>query len=223
MSGLFVYPATGCLIGRKCLRPHVSRKMKPLSPDQVEIARVQILENATSLLQESSLLFENGFFARSYTLAHLASEEIVKIPMLVRAVLDELAGIPYDWEKLERRLTSHVKKIDAGHFHDYLQTEVRADDSDVRDYEAALEKTTDLNADKNNSIYCGFLDGVPTTPLQHVSSSMAREMIEISARRIRWIESQEEVTRGILSRGLSEESLARHRKMREIMEAKRGG
>jgi len=73
--------------------------MKPLSSDQVEIARVQILENATSLLQESNLLFENGLFARSYTLAHLASEDMVKIPMLVRAILDELAGIPYDCGK----------------------------------------------------------------------------------------------------------------------------
>ena len=191
--------------------------MKPLFPDQVEIARVQIFKNATSLIQESNLLFENGFFARSYTLAHLASEEIVKIPMLIRAVLDELASIPYDWGKLERRLTSHVEKIKAGHFHDYLQTELRADDSDIHDYKVALEKTTDINTDKNNSIYCGFLDGVPTTPLEHISSSMAREMIEISTRRIAYIASLEEGTRGILSSGLSEKSLALHKEMHDIM------
>ncbi len=196
--------------------------MKPLSADQVEVARAQILENALSLLSEARLLFDNGFFARSYTLAHLASEEIVKIPMLVRAVLDEMAGIPYDWAKLEKRLTSHVKKIDAGHFHDYIQTEIRADDSDVRDYEAALDTTGELNADKNNSIYCGFVDGVPTSPLRHITPDMASEMLDVSTRRIQWIESQEEVTRGILSRGLSEESLARHRKMREIMNARNG-
>ncbi len=197
--------------------------MKPLSPEQVEVARVFILENSISLLRESQVLFDHGFFARSYTLAHLASEEIVKIPMLVRAVLDEVAGIPYDWKKLEKRLTSHGKKIDAGHFHDYLQTDIRADDSDVRDYEAALETTPDINADKNNSMYCGFADGTATSPLRHISEQMARDMIEVTSQRIRWIETQEEVTRGILSRGLSEEFLARYRKMREIMDAKRVG
>lgn len=182
-----------------------------------------ILQNALSLLEEAQLLFGHGFFARSYTLAHLASEEIVKIPMLVRAVMDEMAGIPYDWRKLERKLTSHIKKIDAAHFHDYLNTEIRADDSDVRAYEAALETTADINEDKNNSIYCGFADGAATSPLKHISESMARDMIDTSSQRIHWIQSQEEVTRGILSRGLSEESLARHRKMREIMDAKKGG
>lgn len=196
--------------------------MKPLTPDQVESARAQILENALSLLSEARLLFGNGFFARAYTLAHLASEEVVKIPMLVRAVLDEMAGIPYDWAKLEKRLTSHIKKIDAGHFYDYIQTEVRADDSDVRDYEIALETTAEINAGKNNSIYCGFVDGVPTSPLRQISPEMAGEMIDVSMRRIQWIERQEELTRGVLSRGLSEESLIRHRKTREIMHSWNG-
>ncbi len=196
--------------------------MKPLCPEQVEVARALILQNALSLLEEARLLFMHGFFARSYTLAHLASEEIVKIPMLVRAVLDEMAGIPYDWRKLEKRLTSHVKKIDAAHYHDYLQTDIRADDSDVRAYEDALETTADINEDKNNSIYCGFADGVATSPLKNIGENMARHMIDTSAQRIHYIQSQEEVTRGILSRGLSEDFLARLRRMWEFMDGKKG-
>jgi hypothetical protein len=65
------------------------------------------------------------------------------------------------------------------------------------------------------------MDVVPTSPAEHIKPEMARDMIDASVRRIQWIESQEEVTRGILSRGLSEEFLARYRKMREIMDAKK--
>lgn len=197
--------------------------MKPLTPEQVEVARPLILENALSLLEEAQLLFSHGFFARSYTLAHLASEEVVKVPMLVRAILDEMAGIPYDWKKLGRRLTSHVTKIDAAHFHDYLQTEVHVDDSDARAYEAALETTPRINEDKNSSIYCGFVDGAATSPLKHITEDSARDMIDASARRVHWIQTQEGLTRGILSGGISAEALARHRKMREIMNANAGG
>lgn len=192
--------------------------MKPLTPEQVEVARVQILENAMSLLGEAKLLFDHGFYARAYALAHLASEEIVKIPMLVRAVLDEIAGIPYDWKKLEKRLTSHVAKIDAAHFHDYLIANVQSDDSDVSDYEASLGTTRDLNASKNNSIYCGFSDGVPVSPLENISDGMAREIIEASTNRIRWVQDQEEITLGILKANLSEDLLARYRKMRGILD-----
>ena len=197
--------------------------MKPLSPKQIEVARAFILENAISLLQEARLLSSHGFFARSYTLAHLASEEMVKIPMLVRAALDDMAGIPYDWTNLERRLTSHKEKIDAGHFHDYLQTEIHAGDSDIHNYETALKTTPELNADKNDSIYCGFAEGTAKSPLTHVSEQLARKMIEVSSRRIRWVIRQEEVTRGILFRGLSTESLERYKKMREIMGAEKVG
>jgi AbiV family abortive infection protein len=197
--------------------------MTPLSPEQAEVARVHILENSISLLEEARLLYAHKYFARSYTLAHLASEEVVKIPMIVRAVIDDMAGIQFDWERLEKRLRSHRKKIDAGHFHDYLQTDVRADDSDVRAYEVALETTKYINDDKNNSIYCGFTDGEAVSPLEHISESMARSMIEVSGRRVEWVKNQEEATRGMLSRGLSEEYLARYRKMREIMSANKSG
>ncbi|NHQ60154.1 AbiV family abortive infection protein [Chlorobium sp. BLA1] len=192
--------------------------MKPLAHKQVEIARSMILENARSLLEEAKLLYVHGFFARAYTLAHLSSEEIVKIPMIVRAVLDEASGIPYDWKKLAKRLNSHTKKIEATLFHDYLQTEIRADDSDVNDYKAALETIPDLNNEKNNSIYCNFNNGIAVSPLQQISADSARVMIAVSNARIEWIKYQEKHTKGFLDGTFSEDFLERLRKIREIMD-----
>lgn len=192
--------------------------MNPLTIEQVENARVKILANAESLLAEAALLLDNGYYARAYALAHLASEEVVKIPMLVRAVMDEAAGIDFDWKKLSKRLISHTTKIDAAHFHDYLKTEIRADDSDVRAYEEALTTTPEVNSQKNNALYCGFENGEASSPIDDFSYEDAQKSVEASQERIGWVKSNELATVGRLSEILTGEYLERHRKVREIYE-----
>jgi AbiV family abortive infection protein len=119
--------------------------MRPLSIEEIESARIKLLRNAESLFAESLLLYEHGFFARAYTLAHICCEELAKIPMLVGAGLDLANGDEVDWKKLFRRLTDHKEKIKAMHSRDYLLSEIRVDDSDLTRYEEALEATPHLN------------------------------------------------------------------------------
>ncbi|MGO2133217.1 MAG: AbiV family abortive infection protein [Halomonas sp.] len=170
--------------------------MKALSIQEIELAREKLLRNAKSLFAESQLLYQHGFFPRAYCLAHLCCEELAKIHMLVGVGLDLVNGDEVDWRKLHRRLTRHQDKIDAMHVHDYFQSEIRADDSDVREHEAALKKTPHLNDMKNNSLYAGVVNSVFKEPTEVVTQDDAKELINITTERLRYIQAVEQVSLG---------------------------
>jgi len=56
--------------------------MKYPNIKEIEEGRKKILENGLELIQEAELLFEHQRYARSYSLSHLATEELMKIQML---------------------------------------------------------------------------------------------------------------------------------------------
>ena len=85
--------------------------MRPLSLGQIEAARELLISNATDLIDESNLLLKEKRYARSYTLAHIACEELSKIPMLVRAGTWVALGYRVDWKALDKRLKSHQAKV----------------------------------------------------------------------------------------------------------------
>jgi len=172
------------------------RKMKALSIQEIESAREKLLRNAESLFEESHLLYQNGFFPRAYCLAHLCCEELAKIPMLVGVGLDLVNGDQVDWKKLYRRLTRHQDKINAMHVHDYFQSEVRADDSDVREHEAALKTTPHLNDMKNNSLYAGLVNSIFREPSEVVTQENAMELIKITNERLQYIQTVERASLG---------------------------
>lgn len=170
--------------------------MRPLSIEEIESARVKLLRNAESLLAESQLLYAHGFFSRAYTLAHICCEELAKIPMLVGAGLDLANGDEVDWKKLFRRLTAHKEKIEAMHANDYFRSEIRADDSDLKRYEEALETTPHLNNMKNNSLYAGLVDDVFLEPAEMVAEENARELIAITGDRLGYFRVAEKASLG---------------------------
>lgn len=138
--------------------------MKKLKVKEIERARVCVLQNAQSLFEEAVLLEKHGFYARSYTLAHICNEELSKIPMLVGTVMDIINGDSVDWKKLSRRLTNHIEKLNAMHMQYYLSNEIPADNSDVTAYEDSMKSTPRLNDDKNNSLYAGVVNNKFTQP-----------------------------------------------------------
>ncbi|ABA56934.1 hypothetical protein Noc_0408 [Nitrosococcus oceani ATCC 19707] len=173
--------------------------MKALSIEEIESARAKLLSNAESLFAESQLLYKHGFFPRAYCLAHLCCEELAKIPMLVGAGLDLVNGEEVDWEKLHHRLKRHQDKINAMHVHDYFQSEIRADDSDVREHEAALKTTPHLNDMKNNSLYAGLVDSVFREPREVVTQDDAIKLMNITHERLKYIQAVEQVSLGKIS------------------------
>jgi AbiV family abortive infection protein len=98
------------------------------------------LANAGELLDEPELLLENEHNARAYFLAHIACEEMAKSPMLYRVACELALDLAPDWRKLDRRPRDHQDKIRNVLTMDYFQSEIRADDSDPKDYEEDLAK-----------------------------------------------------------------------------------
>ncbi len=70
-------------------------------------AAVKTALNARDLLAESHLLAESGRWARSYTLAHLAVEELAKAQM-IRSLSDDA-----DLEQAMKRMRDHLAKLEA--------------------------------------------------------------------------------------------------------------
>lgn len=58
--------------------------MDNLTVQSIREGMIKITLNAQSLADEAELLFENGFYARTYTLAHIAREEMSKLYMLFK-------------------------------------------------------------------------------------------------------------------------------------------
>lgn len=59
-----------------------------------------LLTNAESLIEEAAILFQNSFYARAFTLSHIAREELSKCLMLHAAGVKKLAGHPVDEKNL---------------------------------------------------------------------------------------------------------------------------
>lgn len=70
-----------------------------------------LFNNATSLIDESKLLHNHGYYTRAFSLAHFAREELSKIVMLQAAGMKVISGHEVDWKKLMRRFRNHKDKI----------------------------------------------------------------------------------------------------------------
>lgn len=82
--------------------------MNALSVAEIEALRALVLQNAGELLAEAELLFQHKRFARTYTLAHLSSEELAKLPLLASVGVSLVNGGTINWKKLDKKLRSHT-------------------------------------------------------------------------------------------------------------------
>lgn len=83
----------------------------PLSPEQIEQACEAALANAGDLLEEADMLRANNRCARAYFLAHIACEELGKLPILTTAAVSQHIGHDVDWKRIDRVLRDHAEKI----------------------------------------------------------------------------------------------------------------
>lgn len=170
--------------------------MKALSIAEIETARIKVLENARELVEEAELLLSNERFARAYSLAHLASEEMAKIPMLVRAATDTLRGLEFDWAKLDRRLRNHSAKIGNVLFVDFFHDPNTENDADIKRLSEDLKRTPDYNKLKNWSLYTDVIEGATLKPSEVISVDLATAIVKVARGRLRFFEEVESLTRG---------------------------
>jgi AbiV family abortive infection protein len=81
-----------------------------LSFNQLEQAYQKTYQNAKELIEESEILYEHKRYARAYTLAQIAHEEIAKLPIIFQETTKLYYGEGNDWKKFNNRLRNHHSK-----------------------------------------------------------------------------------------------------------------
>jgi len=152
---------------------------------------MKVLDNARELVEEAELLLGKERYARAYALAHLACEEMAKIPMLVRAVTGALMGLEFDWAKLERRLRSHRDKVTGILFIDYVVDPNMEDDADIERLREDLKRLPLYNKLKNWSLYTDLSEGVFHKPSEVISEHLAAGLVKLARGRLTFFETVE--------------------------------
>ncbi|MDV2504482.1 MAG: AbiV family abortive infection protein [bacterium] len=186
--------------------------MKKLTLSQIEEARVKILENARELIEDAELLLSKGRFARAYTLSHLACEEMVKIPMLVRAAIDTLHGIEFDWINLQRRLHSHQEKIDIISLIDSLFDPDMENNPDIKRLKDSSKRTPSYNKLKNYSLYTSQINNRFKKPSEIIDHEQSDSLLGGAKFLLKMFEAVEIPSQGRL------EELSKHPLFKEYYE-----
>jgi AbiV family abortive infection protein len=140
-------------LGRGSLEP-----INALTLDQIEDACEAAFENARALLEEADLLRAQQRCARAYYLAHIACEEIGKLPILTALAVSVWINAPIDWTRIDRALRSHETKIKQVLFMDSLHQgrSIKEQDELYEEDVKRLRAYTDL---KNASLYSFLMSG----------------------------------------------------------------
>jgi len=174
--------------------------MRTINISEIEEARVKILDNASELIEEAELLFSNGKYARAYSLAHLACEEMAKIPMIVRAATETLRGKRFDWSKLNRRLKSHAEKIKGILLIDYILDPEIENDIDIKRFKESLKMIPFYNMLKNYSLYTSLIDDTFHKPSELISADLSMGLLKLAHKRFSFYQTVELYTRGKLEK-----------------------
>lgn len=145
---------------------------KSLSIDQLKAGRLKALQNATELLNESSLLFANGYWARSVFLSIVVGEELGKHVMLISALVEVIMNpATYSWKKFWRRYSSHaVKNKNILILEDFALTEV----GDLPAYFKELPNVAfEIEKGRQTALYSDCIEDVFHSPTDLFTERMA--------------------------------------------------
>ncbi|GGY58519.1 hypothetical protein GCM10011297_33970 [Bacterioplanes sanyensis] len=151
-------------------------------------------QNACELLDESLLLFNGKHFPRAYVLAHLASEELAKVPIIFGTRVQLKGKEKIDWRHFKKRLTGHQAKLRSIALFDYMNDEVDLiRNTDVGRYENQLEFIKKYDLLKNIGLYSGYYENTVFKPSEQFDSELAESMINLTKGRLeclktRWLD-----------------------------------
>lgn len=152
------------------------------SLNQIDEYMLALIVNAKELLRESEVLFENKAFARSYTLAHIAREEIAKCKILYAAGRRLTSGIEVDWKLTMKRLRDHKSKLRQETVGNSILAAMLGDEEGFEKIVGgATDSSEKRNDDKNNSLYVGIsADGKISLPNKVIDKVLAERNIQLA-------------------------------------------
>lgn len=141
-----------------------------------------LIVNAKELLRESEVLFQDKAFARSYTLAHIAREEIAKCKILYAAGRRLASGIEVDWKLTLKRLRDHKSKLKQETVENSILAAMLGDEEGFEKIASgATDSSEKRNDDKNNSLYVGIsADGKISLPNKVIDKVLAERNIQLA-------------------------------------------
>jgi AbiV family abortive infection protein len=139
-----------------------------LSHEQIEEACEKAVGNAKDLLEEADILRSAGRCARAYFLAHIACEELGKIPIFVATAVSETVGLPVNWDRIDKVLRSHTTKIAQVLFMDSIVGDKGLAEGEAA-YEADLKRMRSYTDTKNASLYSSYSAGKFAGPGEIIS------------------------------------------------------
>jgi len=145
--------------------------MQNLTVDTIIEGMIQITLNAQSLVEEAEILYENKYYARTYTLSHIAREEISKLYMLYKVGIEIIAGKEFDHKKLEKRLRNHKSKIQ---FFSMPITMTGLNSSYVKG----------INKRKNDSLYVGYEEEMFKSPKENITEYISKRTLDLATQTI---------------------------------------
>lgn len=152
------------------------------SLNQIDEYMLALIVNARELLRESEVLFENKAFARSYTLAHIAREEIAKCKILYAAGRRLASGIEVDWKLTKKRLRDHKSKLRQETVENSILAAMQGDEEGFEKIVGgAPDSSEKRNDDKNNSLYVAIsADGKISLPNKVIDKVLAERNIQLA-------------------------------------------
>lgn len=148
-------------------------------------------QNACELLDESLILFDANRFSRAYVLAHLATEEIAKIPMIYGVRVRLKGKEKIDWKLFNKKLTGHQYKLKSIAYFDYMNDELDLiQNKDLERYRKQLDFVKNYDVLKNMGLYSGYHDNTVFKPSDQFTSVAAQSMITLTQGRLKCLKSR---------------------------------
>ncbi|PFG56353.1 AbiV family abortive infection protein [Vibrio sp. ES.051] len=147
-------------------------------------------QNACELLEESLILFNASRFPRAYVLAHLASEEIAKIPMIYGTRVRLKGKEKIGWKNFNKKLTGHQSKLRSIAQFDYMNDELDLiRNLDLKRYETQLDFVKKFDLIKNMGLYSGYHENTVFKPSDQFTLETAKSMISLTEGRLKCLKS----------------------------------
>lgn len=153
--------------------------MTALSFAKLEEAYICVYENAKELLEESRILFDHNKYARSYTLAQIAHEELAKLPIIYQEATRSFFKEGHDWKHFYKRLRGHEFKNKSNFIFNQLMLNLMGSTAMDLEYEKIKDNINFVNHLKNASLYADIKNDRFTKPSIEIKKSLAKALLEM--------------------------------------------
>ena len=155
--------------------------MEPLSFEDIEVVSRASVQNAGELLEEAELLVRNGRYARSFFLARIALEEVMK------PILFSFAGVALvtrrdpNWAGLDQALRAHTVKMRYALQSFAAVMELLGNPLPEGALDQMMDHVHELNRRKNEALYVSHHPVDGALPNEKFNEEQAAFMITFAA------------------------------------------